>query len=252
MDRDHRAEAPGLRALAAVGKPVVAVAFRTDGTRLDVGAAHPRPVQEQPIGRLQGESVAIAVRLEGLISVGPSYLAPGIGDIVIYVVAAAPNGWTEDDVDVVGPRAKGGDHDRKRCTNNIRDGSPPPSVSNADGRAAAAGSRVNDQHRLAVGMQGHQHWADLVRHQCIAESDLNRSRPGAVSGVRSRGDPDVTSVNLTQRNKMLRYKLQRGAPMLAHRPGVVPVTRCTEPDVAMSTAQTLDAPGYPVRHSGNG
>ena len=67
-----------------------------------------------------------------------------------------------------------------------------------------------------------------------------------------RGDPDVPSVNLTQGNKMLGYKTQRGAPMLAHRPGVVPITRCTEPSVAIGTAQTLDASGYPMCHTRDG
>jgi hypothetical protein len=67
-----------------------------------------------------------------------------------------------------------------------------------------------------------------------------------------RGDPDVPSVNLTQGNKMLGYKTQRGAPMLAHRPGVVPVAGCTKPDVAMGTAQAFDAPGYPMGHTGDG
>jgi len=235
-----------------MGKPVVALAFRTDGTRLDIGGAHTRPGQEQLVGRFQGKPMATALRLEGLASVSPCYLAPGVGDVVTYVVAAAPNCRTENDVNVVGPRTKGGGHDSKRCTNNICDGSPPSGVSNPDSGAAPPGSRIDDQHGLAVGVQGHQHRADLVRHQCIAEPDLHRSRSRAVPGMGFRGDPDVPSVNLTQGNKMLGYKTQRGAPMLAHRPGVVPITRCTEPNVAIGTAQTLDASGYPMCHTRDG
>ena len=116
------------------------------------------------------------VRLEGLIGVGSSCLAPGVDDVVAHVVAAGTNSRTENDVDIVDPCAKGGGHHRKRCANNIRDGAPPPGVGDADGRAATPGSGIDDQHWLAVGMQGHQHRADLVRHQRIAEPDLRRSR----------------------------------------------------------------------------
>ena len=58
-------------------------------------------------------------------------------------------------------------------------------------------------------------------------------------------------MNLTQRDQVLRYEVQCGAPTLAHRPGVLPVTRRTEPDVAMGAAETLDAAGQPVRHPRN-
>jgi hypothetical protein len=150
--------------------------------------------------------VAIAVRLEGFISVGPSSLEPRAGDIVTHVIAAAPNRRTENDVNVVGARAKGGGHDRQRCASNVHDGSPPTGVGNADGGPTTSGTGIDDQHRLAVGMQGHQHRAALVRHQCIAESDLNRSRSGAVSGVRLRGEVDIPSVNLTQRDQVFRFE----------------------------------------------
>jgi hypothetical protein len=116
-------------------------------------------------------------------------------------------------------------------------------VSDADGRPAAPGSGVNDQYRLAVGMQGHQHRADLIRYQGIAESNLTRSRFGAISGVRLRRDSDVASVNLAERNKMLRDKIQRGAPTSPHCPGIVPVTGRTESDIAIGATQTLNAPG---------
>jgi hypothetical protein len=173
VDRDHRAETPGLRALATMGEPVVAVAFRTDGTRLDVGDAHSSPIQEQPVSRREGEPMTIADRLEGLTSVSPSYLTPGIGHVVTDVVAAAPNRRTENDVNVPGPRAKGGGHDRECCTNNIRDGSPPTGVGNANGGATAPSTGIDDQNRLAVGVQGHQYGADLVRDERIAEPDLS-------------------------------------------------------------------------------
>ncbi len=117
--------------------------------------------------------MSVAVHLEGLIGIGPGYLAPGVGDVVTNVVAAAANGRSKNDVSVLDPCAKGSGHDGKRCANNVRDGSPPPGVGNADDRAATAGAGIDDQYRLAVGMQGHQYRADLVRHQCVTESDLN-------------------------------------------------------------------------------
>ena len=117
--------------------------------------------------------MTIADRLKGLTSVSPSYLAPGIGNIVTDVVTAAPNRRTENDVNVLGPRAKGGGHEREGCTNDVRDGSPPPGVGNADGEATAPGTRIDDEHRLTVGMQGHQYGADLVRDERIAEPDLS-------------------------------------------------------------------------------
>jgi hypothetical protein len=252
VDRDHRAEAASLGSLATVGKPVIAVAFRTDGSRLDVGGADTRPVQEQPVGRRQGEPEVIAVRLEGLVGVGPGYPPPIVDNVCADVVAAAANRRTENNSNVVNSRAKGRAHDGKGCTNNIRDGSPPPSVNNADGRAAPPGSWVNDQHRLAVGVQGHQHRAALVRHQCIAKPNLSRSWSRAVPGVRLPGEVDIPSMYLTQRDQVFRFETQRGAPMLAHCPGVVPVTRRTEPDVAMRASQTFDTPGQSVRHPGNG
>jgi hypothetical protein len=100
-------------------------------------------------------------------------------------------------VNVVNPRAEGGGHNANRCANDIGDGSPPTGVSYADGGAATPGAGIDDQHRLAVRVQGHQHRADLIRHQSIAESDLNRSRSCAVSGVNLRGELDIPSVNLT-------------------------------------------------------
>ena len=73
-----------------------------------------------------------------------------------------------------------------------------------------------------------------------------------MTGVRLCGRMDVPAVNLTQGDQVLWYKTQRGAPMLAHGPSVVPITRCAEADVAIGAAQTLDAPGQAVRHTGNG
>jgi hypothetical protein len=108
-----------------------------------------------------------------------------------------PNRRSKNDVNVVDPRAKGGGHDRKRFANNVHDGSPPTGVGNGDGGPAPPGTGIDDQHRLAVGVQGHQHRADLVRHQCIAESDLNRSRSRAVSGVGFGGHVGIPTVNLT-------------------------------------------------------
>ena len=126
-------------------------------------------------------------------------------------------------------------------------------MDNADGRAATPSTGIDDQHRLTVGMQGHQHGADLVRHERIAEPDLRRIRAlGAMSGVRLGGDVDVPSVNLTQRDQVFRNETQRGAPTLAHRPGVFPVTRRAEPNVALRATQAFDAPGQPVRHTRNG
>src|SRR3712207_4912658 len=107
---------------------MVAVAFSTDRTRLDVRGAHTGPGEEQRVGRRQGEPVALAIHREGLIGIGPGYLAPGVSDVVANVVAATANSRTENDVNVVHMRAKGGGHDRERCANDIRDGSPPPSV----------------------------------------------------------------------------------------------------------------------------
>ena len=75
---------------------------------------------------------------------------------------------------------------------------------------------------------------------------------GAMSGVRFRGNVDIPSVNLTQRHQVFRNETQRGAPMLAHGPGVFPVTRRAEPDVTLRAAEALDAPGQPVRHTRNG
>jgi hypothetical protein len=43
-------------------------------------------------------------------------------------------------------------HDPERCANNIRDGSPPPRVDNADGWAAVPSTGIDDQHGLTVGM----------------------------------------------------------------------------------------------------
>jgi hypothetical protein len=183
VDRDHRAETSSLRALATMREPVVAVAFRTDCDRLDVGRAHTGSVQEQRVGRRQGEPVAIAVPLESLASIGPSYLAPGVGDVITHVVAAVPNRRTENDVNIVDPRAKGGGHGRERGTDNIRDGSPPTGVGNTDGGPAPPGAGIDDQHRLAVGVQGHEHRAYLVRRKRITEPDLRRSGLGALSGV---------------------------------------------------------------------
>src|SRR5687768_3816956 len=85
LDRDHSAEPPGLRALATMGEPLVAVALRTDGTRLDVGGANTRPVQKQRVGRCQGEPLAIAPRPEGLIGVGPSGPAPTVHNVFTHV-----------------------------------------------------------------------------------------------------------------------------------------------------------------------
>src|SRR5687768_11757753 len=127
---------------------MLAIAFGTDGARLDVGGAHTGPIQEQRVGHRQGEAVAkgtpgdwgLAVHRERLIGIGPGYLAPGVRDVVTNVVAATTNGRTKKDVSVFGPCAKGGGHGRERCANDIRDSSPPPGVGNADGRAATPGA----------------------------------------------------------------------------------------------------------------
>jgi hypothetical protein len=180
--------------------------------------------------------VALAIRLEGLAGIGSSYLTPGVSNVVANVVAAAANGRTENDVNVVDTRAKGGGHHRNRCTNDIRDGPSPPGVGNSDGRAATPGAGIDDQHRLAVGMQGHQHRTNLVRDQRIAEPDLSRTRRGAMSSVPLCGDADIPAVNLTQRHEVLRYEAHCGTPTLAHRPGVFPITGRTEPNVAIGAA----------------
>jgi hypothetical protein len=109
-----------------------------------------------------------AVSHYGFVSVGSGCLPPGIHDVFPHVVAAATNCWTENNVDIVCTRTKGCGHDRKGCANNIRDGSTPPGMGNTDDRTAAPDSRIDDQHRLTVGMQGHQHRAGLIRHQCVA------------------------------------------------------------------------------------
>jgi hypothetical protein len=156
---------------------MLAIAFGTDGAFLDVGGAHSGPIQEQRVGRRQGEPVAkgtpadwgLVVHLEGLIGIGPGFLTPGVSDVVPNVVAATTNGRTKNDVNVIGPCAKGSGHNGERCANDIRDGSPPPGVDNADGRTTTPGAGIHDQHRLAVGMQRHQHGADLVSHERIAQ-----------------------------------------------------------------------------------
>jgi hypothetical protein len=202
-DRDHRAKTPGVRTLTAVGEPMLAIAFGTDGARLDVGGAYSGPIQEQRVGRCQREPVAkgtsgdwgLGFHLEGLIGISSGNLTPGVSDVVPDVVAATTNGRTKKDVSVIGPCAKGSGHDGERCANDIRDSSPPSGVDNADGRTATPGAGIDDQYRLAVGMQRHQHGADLVGHERIAQPDLCRRpsgcRLGATSGVRHRGDLDV-------------------------------------------------------------
>src|SRR3954451_24986616 len=116
-DRDHRAETSSLRPLATMGEPMVALALRTDGTRLDVSGAHTRPNQEQLVCLRQRKPMAVAVRLERLGSIRSCYLAPGVGHVVTHVIATAPNCRTKNNVNIVGPRAKGRGHNRKRCTN---------------------------------------------------------------------------------------------------------------------------------------
>jgi len=197
VDRDHRAKAACLRTLTAVGKPVVAVAFGTDVAHLQIGGRYTSPIQEQCVGSRQGKPMMLIVRRERFISIGSSCLTPRVDDVFAHVIAAATNGWAENDVDVVDPCPEGGGHGPKRRTNDICDSSPPPGVGDADGRTTVPASWVDDQHWLAVGMQGHQHRADLVCHQCIAETNLSRSRFGAVSGVRFRGNPYVPPVDLT-------------------------------------------------------
>jgi hypothetical protein len=58
-------------------------------------------------------------------------------------------------------------------------------------------------------------------------------------------------MNLTQRDQVLWYEAQCGAPTPAHCPGVFPVTRRTEPNVAIGAAQSLNAPSQPVCHTRN-
>jgi hypothetical protein len=58
-------------------------------------------------------------------------------------------------------------------------------------------------------------------------------------------------MNLTQCDEALRFETHCGAPLLAHRPGVISITRSAEPDVAMGKTQSLDALGQPVRHTWN-
>ena len=143
-------------------------------------AAHtPAWSRSSALATVRENRVAIAVGLESLIGIGPGYLAPRASNIVTHVIAAAANGRTENDVNIVGPCTKGSGHDRECRANNVRDGSPPPRVDNADGRATTPSTGIDDQHRLTVGMQGHQHGADLVRHERIAEPDLRRWPPGA-------------------------------------------------------------------------
>jgi hypothetical protein len=71
-----------------------------------------------------------------------------------------------------------------------------------------------------------------VRHQRIAESDLRRTRPGTPPGMLRRDDVDLGPVDLAERHQIVCGKPGGLAPLPAHLPGVVPVARRTEADVA--------------------
>ena len=240
-----------MRTLTSMGEPVFTMTSGTDRAHFDIHRTHTSPVQEKEIGGVQGESVAVTARLDGLFGITARLFAPGVQHIFADDVAAPANGRSQADMDVLGTRAKCRRHERERCPRDIRNSSAPSGMRDADGGAATTGSWIDEQDRLTVGMQRHQHQPGLVRDERISKPDRDRSGHGATAGLIGGDQMDVPTMNLTNSDQALGCEPERGAPPLSHGPGVLSVARHAESDVAMRAPNSLDAPGDPVGDSRN-
>ena len=230
---------------------MVTITSGTDRAHFDVHRTHPRPVQEEGIGGVQGESVAVTARLDGRFGITASLFAPGTHNVFADDVAAPAYCRSQADLDILGTRAECLSHERESCPRDIRNSSSPSGVGDADGGAATTGPRIDEQHRLTIGMQRHQHEPGPVRDERISKPDRDRTGHSPATGVSGGDQMDIPTMNLSKGDQALGSESKRGAPLLSHGPGILPVARRAEPDVAMRAPKSLDAPRYPVGDSRN-
>ncbi len=101
---------------------------------------------------------------------------------------------------------------------------------------------IDEEERLAVGVEGHEDRSWGVGDERVAETDLRRAGLGAAAGVGSGDEADVGAVNLAQGDQMLGIESRSRAPALAHGPGVGTVAGGAEADVPIRHAHARDAP----------
>ena len=131
---------------------MVTMTSGTDRAHVDIRRTHSSPIQQEGIGGVQGESIALAARLDGCLSITTRLFAPGTHHVFTNHVAALANGRSQADVDVLDTCAKCGRHERKRCPRHIRNRSTPSGVRDPNGGTATTGPRIDEQDRLTVGM----------------------------------------------------------------------------------------------------
>jgi hypothetical protein len=123
-------------------------------------------------------------------------------------------------------------------------------VDDSHHRSAPPRSRIDQQQRLTIGVQRHQHRPRRIRDERIAQPDLRRTRHRAPSRVRGRGNMHVAAMDLTERHQTCRVQPRRHTPIPPHRPGVVSIARVTERDIAVGAPKSANATRHGVRDAG--
>ena len=132
-------------------------------------------------------------------------------------------------------------HDRHGPANDIGDRSPPAGMDRGHHRTSASRSRIDHQNRLAIGVECDEHGAFSICRQRVGESNLRRTGHGAPPGMPCLRHQHLRAMNLTQGHQSPRLQTRRGAPPLAHCPGIVPVARRDDYYPATKTTPREDA-----------